>query len=221
MDDDFFFITMFFTFIMVLFAGFSGNRYTFLAILLPVSVLHILTNDFAQYMYLAIFPVLSTMCFSLLVWRKPFFTPKIWTKISNIGSVILTFTILIFLLLKYAQEIRENLSFVFIIYGFLGLGLLFIFSKFFIFDVILILLNQTKTIDKNCVQARFLKIRGEARNKQLQYFVVLENKSERIRINVIAALYLTFFAKGKMIEITFKKGWLGIEYCNSFPKILK
>jgi len=51
-------------------------------------------------------------------------------------------------------------------------------------------------------------------------FWFLKRSTKKIRINLLTVLYLIYLPK-KIIEKTFKRGFLGIEYYDRFPKLIE
>jgi|GEM_PF-2489856 len=225
MEDTLFFTTLITTLLLAIAAGFNGNYYTLLAILFPGTVYLWFTKGFFFFFPLTMLPFLALLAFTLLAWRTPFFTPKVWTRFTYIISAVAPLAILFFLIIpRYSLPnfgYTKQTSLLGIVLTSIGsLIVAFGCTKMFIVDVLQILINQIKTVSRTTITGRFTKVQSSTENRNVIYFLTLENSSEKIRINLLTVLYLNLFAKGKIIEFTFKRGFLGIEYCNRFPKLI-
>ena len=174
---------------------------------------------------LTIIPFLPFLILDVFIWREFYVKSPVWKKLKYIPSIISVITLIVIYFLfntkaEILEQIKEDNLIGFIFYRLFALVGLFVIAKMFITDLLFIIINRTKTVEKIKVSGRIDRIERSYESKMLVYRVRLQS-SEKIRVNLIGLFYLHFFVKNQQVEFEFNKGILGFEYCSKLPKIVK
>ena len=210
--------------IWIFFCLFSVNYLTLTSVCsLLIMYLLYMENIYVPLILLAV-TLLSASIFRTLFWREFYRKPKFWKRIEILLCSIVSFFIFVFVIIPQSNvpnfEILDFNVIKFIILNICFVFTSFLIVKMFVVELLFFLINQCKTESKQIVTGKVKRIFSNHENKFLSHYMVMDNSNENIKINIITMFYLKSFAENKTIEIEFKKGFLGLEYSNRFPKIV-
>lgn len=216
-----FFLIFLIAFVWILFCLFSGNYINILGIPVVFAVYYINEMGIDRLFPLMLVPFIFLLVIDIFVWREQFLKPKFWRRIEYIPSIsIVIFLIAYYFIFEpdfYTEKTEDMLGFIlvsiFMLAGAFGM------TKMFITDLFYFLINRLKTFERYVVTKQIDKVKTAYESKTVIYYIHLQG-GERVRVNLLCVLYLHFFAKNKTVEFTFKRGLLGLEYCDRLPKII-
>lgn len=206
--------------VWILFCLFSGNYLTMLGIPVLFSVYYINEMGIDQLFPLLLLPFIFFTVTDIFAWREPFLKPKMWRKIEYLPSILVVIILVAYYFIYKPDFYKEKeddflesvILSIFILAGAFGI------TKMFITDLFYFLINRLKTVERTVVTKKTTKVKTTYESKTVIYY--LQGDGERVRVNLLCVIYLHFFVKNKTAEFTFKRGLLGLEYCDRLPKII-